>query len=44
MDFEDINGDGKIDEQRCTLMFDKTTPVVGFGITIGVSYKTFRLQ
>jgi TonB-linked SusC/RagA family outer membrane protein len=45
MDFEDINGDGQITEAGdATLMFDKTTPVVGFGITFGFTYKTFRLS
>ena len=44
MDFEDINGDGKIDDNDITVMFDRTTPTVGFGITFGVSYKTFKLQ
>jgi TonB-linked SusC/RagA family outer membrane protein len=45
MDFEDINGDGQITEAGdATLMFDKTTSVVGFGITFGVTYKTFRLS
>jgi TonB-linked SusC/RagA family outer membrane protein len=45
MDFEDINGDGQITEAGdATLMFDKTTPVVGFGFTIGATYKTFRLS
>jgi TonB-dependent starch-binding outer membrane protein SusC len=45
MDFEDINGDGQITEAGdATLMFDKTTPVVGFGFTFGATYKTFRLS
>lgn len=45
MDFEDINGDGQITEAGdATLMFDRTTPVVGFGFTIGATYKTFRLS
>ncbi|MBL7737995.1 MAG: SusC/RagA family TonB-linked outer membrane protein [Chitinophagaceae bacterium] len=45
MDFEDINGDGQITEAGdATLMFDKTTAVVGFGFTFGVTYKTFRLS
>jgi TonB-linked SusC/RagA family outer membrane protein len=45
MDFEDINGDGQITEAGdATLMYDKTTPVVGFGFTFGVTYKTFRLS
>lgn len=45
MDFEDINGDGQITEAGdATLMFDKTTPVIGFGITFGATYKNFRLS
>lgn len=44
MDFEDINSDGRIDDNDITLMFDRTTPVIGFGITLGATYKEFRLQ
>ncbi|MEJ8842907.1 SusC/RagA family TonB-linked outer membrane protein [Lacibacter sp. H375] len=45
MDFEDINGDGQITEAGdATLMFDRTTPIIGFGITFGFTYKTFRLS
>lgn len=45
MDFEDINGDGQITEAGdATLMYDRTTPLVGFGITLGGSYKSFKLQ
>jgi TonB-dependent starch-binding outer membrane protein SusC len=45
MDFEDINGDGQITEAGdATLMFDRTTPVIGFGITLGASYKSFRMS
>jgi TonB-dependent starch-binding outer membrane protein SusC len=45
MDFEDINGDGQITEAGdATLMYDRTTPVIGFGITLGGSYKNFKLQ
>jgi hypothetical protein len=45
MDFEDINGDGQITEAGDqTLMYDRTTPVVGFGITFGVNYKSFRMS
>jgi TonB-dependent starch-binding outer membrane protein SusC len=45
MDFEDINGDGQITEAGdATLMFDRTTSKIGFGITFGVTYKTFKLQ
>lgn len=44
MDFEDINGDGIINDFDITTMFNRTTPVIGFGFTIGVSYKQFKLQ
>jgi hypothetical protein len=44
MDFEDINGDGKIDDNDVTTMFDRTTPLVSFGMTFAVTYKTFKLQ
>lgn len=44
MNYQDINGDGKIDDRDVTLMFDRTTSVVGFGITLGVTYKDFKLQ
>ena len=44
MDFEDINGDGKINDQDITVMYDKTTPVASFGITLGVTWKQFKLQ
>jgi TonB-linked SusC/RagA family outer membrane protein len=44
MDFEDINGDGKIDDNDITTMFDRTTPLIGFGMTFGVNYKSFKLQ
>jgi TonB-dependent starch-binding outer membrane protein SusC len=45
MDYEDINGDGVITEAGdATLMFNRTTPVIGFGITFGFTYKEFKLQ
>jgi TonB-dependent starch-binding outer membrane protein SusC len=45
MDFEDINGDGQITEAGdATLMYNRTTPVVGFGFTFGATYKEFKLQ
>jgi TonB-linked SusC/RagA family outer membrane protein len=44
MDFEDINGDGQINDLDITTMFDKTTPVASFGITLGATYKEFKLQ
>jgi len=44
LDFEDINNDGKIDDNDITLMFDRTTPVFASGITLGASYKEFKFQ
>lgn len=44
MNFEDINGDGKIDDNDVTLMYDRTTAIVGGGLTLGVTYKEFKLQ
>ncbi|MFM2362378.1 MAG: hypothetical protein RLZZ316_1280 [Bacteroidota bacterium] len=44
MDFEDINGDGQINDNDVTTMFNRTNPVIGFGITFGVTYKEFKLQ
>ncbi len=44
MDFEDINGDGRIDDNDVTTMYDRTTPAVSFGMTFGVGYKTWKLQ
>ena len=44
MNFRDVNGDGKIDDNDVTLMYDKTAAVIGFGITLGVTYKAFKLQ
>lgn len=44
MDFEDVNGDGRIDDRDITVMYNRTTPVVAFGMTFGVSYRAFKLQ
>ncbi len=44
MNFQDVNNDGKIDDNDITVMFNKTTPVFSGGITLGVTYKEFRLQ
>lgn len=44
MDFEDINGDGQINDFDITTMFDRTTPITVFGFTFGVTYKEFKLQ
>ncbi len=44
MNFEDINGDGQINDLDITTMYDKTSPVASFGITLGATYKEFKLQ
>lgn len=44
MDYEDINGDGKIEDMDVTTMFNRTTSIVSGGITLGVTYKSFKLQ
>ena len=44
MDFEDINGDGRIDDRDITTMFDRTTAITTFGATFTIQYKTFKLQ
>lgn len=44
MDFKDVNGDGKIDDNDETLMFDRTNSIIGFGITLGFTFKDFKLQ
>ena len=44
MNFEDINLDGKIDDNDVTLMFDKTTPFLSGGLTLGATYKEFKFQ
>ncbi|HLO37080.1 MAG TPA: SusC/RagA family TonB-linked outer membrane protein [Lacibacter sp.] len=44
MNFKDVNGDGKIDDNDITLMYNRTSAIVGFGITLGVTYKEFKLQ
>jgi TonB-linked SusC/RagA family outer membrane protein len=44
MNFEDVNGDGKIDDNDITLMFDKTAPLTSGGLTLGATWKEFRLQ
>lgn len=44
MDYEDINHDGKIDDNDVTLMFGKVNPVFSGGLTLGVSYKEFKMQ
>jgi hypothetical protein len=44
MNYEDINKDGKIDDNDVTLMFDKTTPLTSFGILLGATYKDFKFQ
>lgn len=44
MDFEDINGDGQINDFDITTMYNKTSPLIGFGITLGFTYKQFKMQ
>ena len=44
MNYQDVNGDGKIDDNDITLMFDKTTPFASGGITLGVTFKEFKFQ
>lgn len=44
MDFEDIDGDGQINDRDIVPMYDNTSTRVGFGITLGLSYKTFKLS
>jgi TonB-linked SusC/RagA family outer membrane protein len=44
MDYEDINGDGQINDLDITTMNDRTTPWTTFGMTFTVSYKTLKLQ
>lgn len=44
MNYEDVNGDGIINGNDVTLMFDRTTPLFSSGITLTGTYKTFRLQ
>lgn len=44
MDYEDINGDGRIDDRDITTMYDRFTAITQFGMTFGVTYKTIKLQ
>jgi TonB-dependent starch-binding outer membrane protein SusC len=44
LDFVDVNNDGVIDGNDITVMYDNVSPVLGAGITLGVTYKTFRLN
>lgn len=44
MNYQDVNGDGIINGNDVTLMFDRTTPIFSSGITLTGTYKTFRLQ
>ena len=44
MDFEDINEDGVIDDKDIVPMFDNIASRIGFGFTITVAYKDFRLS
>ena len=42
--YEDVNGDGAITSEDQTLLFDRTGPVFGTGISIGLKYKDFSLN
>ncbi len=44
MDFKDVNGDGKIDDGDITTMYERTSSIIGFGISFGISYKNLKLQ
>lgn len=44
LDFEDINGDGQITDQDVTIMYNRTTPVIAFGMNFGFAYKSFKLS
>ncbi len=44
LNYKDIDGDGKINDNDITLMYDRTNPIAAFGITLGVTYKEFKLQ
>ena len=44
MDFEDKNNDGVIDDKDIVPMFENIASKIGFGITIGFSYKTFKFN
>lgn len=45
MNYQDMNGDGKITEAGDIVpMYNSTTPTFSSGITLGVTYKTFKLN
>lgn len=44
MNFEDVNNDGQINDNDIVPMFSRTASTVGMGLTLGISYKTFRLN
>lgn len=44
LDFEDINGDGQINDLDITYMYNRTAPIVTYGITLGASYKSFKFS
>lgn len=44
MDFQDVNGDGQINDFDITYMYDRTSPIVTYGITLGASYKSFKFS
>ncbi|MFM6983656.1 MAG: SusC/RagA family TonB-linked outer membrane protein [Chitinophagaceae bacterium] len=44
LDYEDINNDGQITENDITLMYDDISTRISFGLTLGISYKNFKLS
>lgn len=44
MDFVDENNDGVIDDKDIVPMFDNVASKLGFGITLGVAYRSFRFM
>jgi TonB-linked SusC/RagA family outer membrane protein len=44
LDYEDMNNDGVIDDKDIVPMFDNIASKIGFGLTLGVAYKTFKFN
>lgn len=44
MNYQDVNGDGKIDANDITLMYPTVNSPFGCGFTIGTTYKTFKIS
>lgn len=44
LDYVDVNNDGIIDGKDIVPMFDNVATRISFGISLGVSYKTFKLS